>query len=94
MLRIELNDPEVNCLGLGRAGTSDERSRMRIGDILGQNTNVSELSIWHGNPDGAGLAAGLHNNRCIEVLNIMRINLRGAWPYFLGTITAQRYHYL
>ena len=58
ILRVKHNDPEVKCLELGRAAILNERVSSRLGDILGQSTNVEELSIMYCNLDVVGLGAG------------------------------------
>ena len=68
IIRIKFNGPEVKRLGSGGVGDLSERASRRLGDILGQNEHVKELSIWGCNLGMVGLGAGLQNNRCIQKL--------------------------
>ena len=77
ILRVKHNDPEVKRLDLDTdvVGLS-ERARWRLGDILGQNTNVEELMLWCFSLDGVWLGAGLQKNRCIQKFELVGIDFQ------------------
>ena len=75
ILRVKHNDPDATILELDAVDLNKLASR-RLGYILAKNTHVKSLFFTYCNLDVVGLSAELQNNRCIEKLYFVAIDLR------------------